>query len=608
VTAATRVGSVLSGRDPSLAGRLAALLLLPSLALGAWLMAVPDRVMFGVSETVTLLHVVLATLTAPFVVLWALRHAWGLRGRARSRPAQAINGALFAVTLVALGTGAVVVWSGEIGGAHVWHSSAALAMGFALAGHLWGPGRRGFSIGLALLVLAAGVAGRVARPVWKGAIDPRAPEFAFQTQSADLYESAESCGECHVDEFSQWRQSTHGATMHNPIFVRDMERQPSSLGFDMDSYGALAKGAPHTTPTVALINSCERCHTPTSFYGDDHGDALKAVGVASEGVTCSFCHTIRAVHTGLARGQPLPPSVGQDDLGSILPRLPYYVSAPQTVRRYLGEGSRSRIARWISNALIRWRPSVHRADMHAPVLDDAVACMPCHSSGDFDSIPELAQKTYVSWEHSQFSTGDPRTTVTCQDCHMATALTGAKSSELGTLVPWGPTREHRVSHLLLGGNRVITDKLDERAQSKQEHEMNRRVVELNMVGSRPVNRWIEVSVEAKSRFVGHDLPTSAAQNRWLWIQFSAFDAAGTRLSETRPPKAKDDVGSESPLIFRCTEPPRPDCNTVLHPSVPQRFTARLSLPEGAVPSRVVATLWASFDDEPLASVSAPFPP
>jgi hypothetical protein len=604
--ALTRMGPLLSTKDPSLAGRHAGLLLLPPLALGAWLAMVPDAATFGVNQVVTLVHVLIATTTAPVVVLWTWRHARGLRGGARGPWRVAIEWTLVMGALVALATGAFVAWSGEIGRAHAYHAGAALAVGITLAGHVWSAGRRGVSIALGAAVGATGIAGFVVRPLAPASTLPEA-EFAFQTRSAALYESAETCGECHVDELAEWRASTHGATMHNPVFVRDMERQKYSLGFDLDAYGALTKGAPHATPTPALVNSCERCHTPTSFYGDDRGDALAPVGVASEGITCSFCHTIRAVHTGLARGQPLPANLVKDDLGAVLPRLPYYVSAPETVRRYLGEGSANRLGRWLSRALIRWRPSVHKADMHAPVLDDAVACMPCHSSGDFDAMPQLAQKTYVSWEHSAYSTGDPGTTVTCQDCHMATEPTGGKPGEVGPFVPWGPARQHRASHLLLGGNRFITDRLHEDAQSKREHEMNLRSVEVSITGARENDDGAEVTVQLTSRRVGHDLPTSAAQNRWLWIELRALDRAGAKLAETKPPKAKDDVESESPLIFRCTEPPRPDCDTVLHPSVPRAFRGQLSLPRGVNPSRLVATLRASFDEEPLGSASIAYP-
>jgi hypothetical protein len=580
--------------------------LAPDLLLGGWLAVVPDRLAFRASQLIVLAHVVLGVVTLPWFFGWAVRHAGGLRSSAKLGRLEKLTGwAFLMLACFAVVTGAVTAWGGTISRAHAGHSVAGVLLTALLAAHLWNVGRRGWSMGLTTFAAGAAMVGAVASRLPARSYNAEVSEFSFENVSSDQYEPADSCGECHTEQYAEWKQSTHGSTMHNPLFVRDMTRQPSSLGFDMARYGALARGARHDEPTDAIINACERCHTPTSFYGDDAGDALRPVGVAAEGVTCSFCHTVRAVHVGLARGRPIPETFDRDDLSAILPRLPYYVSAPQAVRHYIGEGSSSRLGRWIRNTLIRWRPDVHRKDMAATVMNDAVVCQPCHSSGDFDVVPQLAQKTFVSWESSSYHTNNPNTSVTCQDCHMAMELTGAKSREQGRLVPWGPIREHRRSHLFLGGNRAIADKLELETLSRREHELNRRAVDLSVEAVTTTKSEVEVRAELTTKLVGHDLPTSAAQNRWFWVELAVLDTAGRTLSATKPPNRKDDVQSESPLIFRCTEPPRPDCNTVLHPGVPLVVTRHLRIADGSAAASVTATLRASFDDEPLTSASAP---
>jgi len=349
------------------------------------------------------------------------------------------------------------------------------------------------------------------------------------------------------------------------------------------------------------FNACEMCHAPTSFYGDDRGSALDGTGTAAEGVTCSFCHTLRAVEVGQDRGQPIPKELATPARSTeFLPLLPKYVSAPESVRRYFGQGSSNRALRLLANALIRWRPDVHRQDYHAPVLDQSLGCMPCHSLGGLDMSPDVPQKTYRSWETSRYATTDPATTVTCQDCHMARKLTGARTQEAGSLVPWGPVRARNGSHLFLGGNRTVATLLDDPALSAAEHELNLRIGRVVLMGTRRDGARLDVDVRVESLLVGHDLPSMGAQNRWLWVEIIARDASGRAIGTSRPPKGGDDVGGESPVMFHCIEHPSPACDTALQADVPRLFTAHVTVDPGADVVTVQAVLHVSVDDDPIA--------
>ncbi len=580
---------------------------------------VPDQLTFLTSQVVTLLHVGLAILSVPFVLLFVAAHRRHMAPLRRERPRR--GGALepwllVATTALAAGTGAVVVArEGRSPHGHALHGWCGLAAGGALGAHLWIGRRRGAAVGVAALLLTATAGAWAAR----GLASPPtvAPaEFSFTATSSELYQPASYCGECHEREYAEWSRSTHGRTMVQRLVRDDMEAHVDELGFNLADYGAIASGVHHPHEDRS-VGACERCHIPTDFYGDHRGDPRHPSGVAAEGITCSFCHSVRAIHEGEARGQPVeigvagaaagstPAIASRTDWPHILPRLPYYVAAPQSVHRYLGEGSKNGVLRWIANALIRWRPAMHRADYDSQVLRTSQACMPCHSTGDFDAIPELPQKTYFGWEHAGYPTSDPETQVTCQDCHMASQLTGLRSHERGPFVPWGPTRDGHVSHLMLGGNTTVAAVVQDADMEAREHELNRSIMDLAIVASRVNGSVLEVDLRAESKMVGHYLPSVATQSRYFWAEVSAQDESGAVLVTTATPTKGDEAGGDTPVIFRCVAPARPDCDTVLLPHQPRVFTARLQLPQGRRPARVSAMLHLSLDHQALLSVSAP---
>jgi hypothetical protein len=585
-------------------------LLTPHLLLGTWLIIVPDRLAFRTSQVVTLLHVGLALASLPPLSLWIIRHVWR-REAARERVrhgGRLARWSLAVATLVVSGTGLAVLRAGDIVRAHVFHAWAGIAVGGLVAWHLWAARRRGAAALIAALMIAAAAGGSLARRFLPPqAIEAAVPAFAYRTRPAALYESAAACGECHVEIYAAWRRSTHGRTMQNPLIREGFVRQRENVGFDLPDFGRIIAGAP-VTHASAAFNACEMCHAPTSFYSDDRSDPLHSTGPASEGVTCSFCHTLRAVEPGEGRGRPLPAELGDPARGiEFLPLLPKYVSAPETVRRYLGQGSTNRALHWLSNALIRWRPDVHRHDYRAPVLESNLACMPCHSLGALDVIAALPQKTYRSWELSRYATNDPATNVTCQDCHMARQLTGRQLHESGPLVPWGPVRERNGSHLFLGGNRTVPELLHDQDFALLEHRLNTQMARVTLVAARLSGARLEVDLRLETRHVGHDLPSMGAQNRWLWVQVFALDAAGREVGASRPPAGSADTSGESPVVFRCIDHPTPACDTTLRAGVARAFTARLSTEPGAVPASVRAVLHYSVDRDPIAESARPLP-
>ena len=595
---------------PSRAPWGAALLITPHLILGTWLLCVPDHVAFRTSQVVTLLHVALAILSVPFVAIWITRHARRMEA-ARDRPfgpSVALRWLLATTVSFAMATGAIVTWGGDITPAHRLHMWCSLAVGVQLAWHLWAGGRRRPALFVAGLLLFSTVGAQATRRLLPSEpLEARVPAFEWKTRPTALYESAASCAECHGEDYDEWKRSTHARTMDNPLIRDGHVRQPESVGFDLAMFGQIIRGAPLANANAAII-ACEMCHAPTSFFGDDKQDPLHATGTPAEGVTCSFCHTMRAVTMGEHRGERVTDEqMDPKNRKGLLPLLPQYVSAPETVRRYLGAGSDGWLGKKVSKLLIRWRPEVHRHDYHSPVLGSSLGCMPCHGGGGLDFRAEAPLKTYRSWETSRYNTGDPATTVTCQGCHLSRIPDGPREGEPGRWVPWGPVRKDHPSHLFVGGNRTVADKLNDEEFGQLEHELNLKAATVTIVGARRAEAGIEVDVRVASRLVGHDLPSMGAQNRWLWVEVSATDAGGRPLATTKPPESGEDLASESPVMFRCVNHPSPACDTLLQPDKPRDFTVKLKLDPRATPARLSARLHLSVDREPIAEDGKPFP-
>ena len=160
---------------------------------------------------------------------------------------------------------------------------------------------------------------------------------------------------------------------------------------------------------------------------------------------------------------------------------------------------------------------------------------------------------------------------------------------------------------MLGGNTTVARVMQDTEMEAREHELNKSVMDLAIVGSRMTGPLLEVDVRVMSKMVGHYLPSMATQSRYFWVEVSALDPSGKALSTTPQPRSGDEVGGDTPVMFRCISTPRPDCDTVLHAHTPRVFSAKLTLPQGAEPARITATLHLSLDHEPLLEVSAPFP-
>jgi hypothetical protein len=604
-----------SGASPGKAGRGAAYLLGPHLLLGTWLMVLPDHFAFTANQIVTLIHVVLALVTFPIAAWWVFVHVRRMRpSRARSSTVSTWSRRLLTyATVLAAVSGFIVLRGGTIVKLAPLHTWCGVAVGVPLAWHLWLSRRRfGAVLSVGLLLAATGGAAVAKRALVPQPISPNVPAFAYETRPTELYDSANFCGECHTQQFKDWKHTIHSTTLDQPE-ARTRFKDASRLSMvDLKQLGYLEKHDAEAAEFFESPEGCAQCHTPASFYGDDQTPIELAKGVVSEGVTCTFCHTLRDVRGDaslLGISEKLKGLQNRAPFTAESIRLfPYYVSAPETVRRYIGQDSSNTWLHKVGNWLIRWRPEMHSHDYHSEILNTSKVCLGCHGFG-LDA-PAIFPKSYHAWEKSTFATGDPKTQVECQDCHMVRHITGKPVKEPGQLVPWGPERGQARSHLVLGGNVRGAEALNDQEMALLEHEVAKLGVSLSLVRTRQEGETLFVTAAVKSQLIGHYFPAMDSGVRYAWIHLIALDARGKQVAASPVVHDAKDMLGPSPIIYRssrCFDPKTmPQCDTLVYPLSTREFEGRITLPANARPVvSVKAELYESLDPVAISEATLP---
>ncbi len=309
--AGARVRSAMRARprNGSRAGWGAAILLGPHLALGTWLLVVPDHLAFTAAQVITLAHVALALVTFPLTAGWILWHVLGMRGaRARGGATSASSGVRWLLVLAAIlagATGVAALQGGTIVGTAGLHAACGVAVGVPLGLHLWQSARRRAAFAVAgLLVLATAGAGAARRWLPQAQEDATVPAFRYATRGAGLYEPAESCAECHVQDYADWKRSVHARTLEMATVRESMMRQPDLLPVNLDNIGEMLSTPDRPLNGALVFGACGSCHAPTSFYGDARPSLLRPEGASRPRAPAARSAT-RCARSGATA--PIPP-------------------------------------------------------------------------------------------------------------------------------------------------------------------------------------------------------------------------------------------------------------------------------------------------------------
>ncbi len=259
--------------------------------------------------------------------------------------------------------------------------------------------------------------------------------------------SAENCGRCHRAIHAAWKSSSHATAMESRLFQDALEMAESDFG-------------------AGARKTCLGCHAPMAVSSGDLGLMRK---VSWEGVTCDYCHSIRAVTlTG--------PNPRANVLFSSVKTGPF----PDSV----------------SNG--------HETQFSALHTSSAV-CAPCHEYRNAAGFPVLT--TFSEWQGSRYAKEGKQ----CQSCHMARVA--------GDVVDPHVSRSAHVKinlHQMPGSHSL--DQLTSAVRAQ-----------LNAVRD---GGNLRVSVELTNRTAGHSFPTGSPL-RQLVLEVRADSGAGQHFREER---------------------------------------------------------------------------
>jgi hypothetical protein len=311
---------------------------------------------------------------------------------------------------------------------------------------------------------------------------------------AEQFYSPEICAGCHAEIYTQWKGSMMANAWTDPLF--------RAVYFD---YVKSAK-SDHEKSEVAM---CSRCHTPVGYLADDLDRYMtdkKLSHIEAAGVQCDFCHSV-AKSAGIGNGAFI---VETGDASSGKPGIKFGPFKDAT-SPFHGTGY---------------------SELHTR----AELCGMCHDVNHAHNIMAI-ENTYSEWRTGPYNTGDPETTVTCQDCHMRqTPEYPSTGSTIRPNVPGyaapkeigGKLRSHIWQHYFIGGNLAITALLgdhphDKMAEERLEHSCTVDAVDKTKAQKGQIYR---LQLKVTNSGAGHYLPTGLTFVREMWLDVTVADNEG----------------------------------------------------------------------------------
>jgi tetratricopeptide (TPR) repeat protein len=323
------------------------------------------------------------------------------------------------------------------------------------------------------------------------------------------FPSAEYCGTCHQEAYSQWRQALHSNAFRTPFY--------------RTSVNLLIRD---NTRGIAFARHCDSCHNPIGVLGaalteDSKVDRAK---FDSDGLTCTTCHSVLSIDStnGNAGVQMGVPAVIVDEKGN---RIPGQVPFEEILRH----------------------PERHSKAVMHDFLHTPEFCAACHKANlpsplnDYKFI--RAFTAYDEWQQSKFSQRNPLTFytadfTTCQGCHM--------KRNAVTLPEYGAKNGTFASHRWLAGNTAVPFYYGFDEQLKKTIEflragnyLNVDIFALRKSASEPLiaplgrvsydlapSDTLEAYVVIQNKNIGHSLIPEVRDLYEAWVEFTVKDAAG----------------------------------------------------------------------------------
>jgi len=314
--------------------------------------------------------------------------------------------------------------------------------------------------------------------------------FDFEKVRINQFIDPSVCGGCHSEIYKQWSGSMHSKAFTDPLWRAATKR--------------FVKEA-RTGEEIIEMKACVKCHTPLGFRSysiiSPEDDYDKLAELPAQGIFCNWCHNINEVkHIGDA-GYEVEPGGGEDE--------------PSTM---LGP---------FKDSYSDYHPTKY-SELHTK----SEFCGLCHNvTHAANKLP--IEATYDEWKDSPYNTGNPETTVNCQDCHMrqkpGVPSTGKteRPDNPGKAADNGPDREHIWTHFFVGGNAVVTELLGSNVNADMAVERLRNAADLEIIKEDDYKRdtLSKISVKVINSGAGHYLPTGITEVRQMWLAVTITDAS-----------------------------------------------------------------------------------
>ena len=338
--------------------------------------------------------------------------------------------------------------------------------------------------------------------------------FNFKKVSVKQFIDPSVCGECHSEKFEQWTGSMHSKAFTDPLW-----RAATKIFFSETD----------TPEEILEMKACVKCHTPLGFRayhiaspGDDYD---KLAPLPAQGIFCNWCHNINeAKHIGNA-GYEVAPGNGNDDPSTMLGPL--------------------------EDASSDYHP-VKYSELHTK----SEFCGLCHNvSHVTNNLP--FEQTYDEWKKSPYNTGNPATTVNCQECHMrqkpgvpATGKT-ERPDNPGKAADNGPSRKHINTHYFVGANALVTKLEKNEIHAKMAVERLKNAADLELIKSDAYQKdgISQIKVKVINSGAGHYLPTGITEIRQMWLDISITDKNGKVVFRSGHLDAKGNIDKSAVLFI-----------------------------------------------------------
>jgi len=304
--------------------------------------------------------------------------------------------------------------------------------------------------------------------------------------SLDQFEGAPECGTCHKQIYQQWKGSMHAAAFHDPIWKALVTRASEETGGKTDRL-------------------CIGCHSPLGLATEDVTTATALHSedtdlVSTFGVQCDACHVMSESH-----GTQTP----FEEPGNAS-----FTLSPGPLKRGPYENCDA--------------GGIHEGLWSALHVSSKI-CANCHQSFH-GNLP--VGRTYDEWKRSIYA----RKGIQCQHCHMMPVEKAVEAAR--TLVPpqmsgpaseLAPERSPFFPHWFLGANPVMAKEegFQDHAREILHRLQTAAAIELEVSDAVVTpGKLLRLKIKVKNVAAGHNLPTSLAELRQMWLNVQATDQNG----------------------------------------------------------------------------------